>query len=327
MSVQAITWALGRASSLATQAVLFSLANHADEWGITYVGQDTVAEECSCRRPTVTTNMTRLEEEGLIARIRRHDGAGRRTSDLVVLAPLHAERGALRDVDKRAASMYPAAVCDLARLGTPRGHRGLRSLGTPHESLGTPHERLGTLGVHEPSVEPSVEPSESPKRTRDAIDEVLRHYQATRPNGNRCKLGPKERRLVSDALKVRSVEECKLAITGLFRSSWHVNGGFTGLKYAMLGGGHSPDPGSTIDRLSALGSNGHGNGNGNGHGRLRDMVFEDGRSWDELTRSEQDGVKQKAVMGMDPTKSDDAVPLVPSGNAMTLTEMLLAESA
>lgn len=249
MSVQAITWALGKAPNLASQAVLFALANYADEWGITFVGQDTVATDCACRRPTVTANMAKLEDDGLIARVRRHDAGGRRTSDIVVLAPNAPNRGSLLDADKRAGSVFSADVCALARQGTT-GEPRLDRQGSSDESLGTPDESLGTPGVHEPSEEPSGEPSEVQTRAR-AIDTVWSHYQTAIPNGSRYKLDHARRLLVGKALKVRTAEECCRAIDGLAASEYHVGNGYLDIKYALLGGGRNPSFEATIDRLGA----------------------------------------------------------------------------
>lgn len=179
MSVQAITWSLGKAPSLASQAVLFSLANYADEWGITFVGQERLADDCACRKATITSNMTKLEEAGLIARVRRHDTRGRRTSDVVVLAPLAADRAPMADADKRAESVYSPEVCALARLGAP-SVSSPPSLDTLDDRLGAPDEHLSTLGVPEPSEEPSERTGLTPPPSARAefSDELAADAQA-----------------------------------------------------------------------------------------------------------------------------------------------------
>lgn len=163
-------WSKGKAPTIASQAILFAAADYADEWGITYAGQDTLAADCSCRKATVADNLKRLEEHRVIARVRRHDQKGHRTSDHIVLAPLAGERGGMRDADKRATEKHPPEVCALARrLVTP----GVTGLDTPDGRLDTPHGHLDTPGVPEPSVEPSVEPGEgskAPSPTRARVE-------------------------------------------------------------------------------------------------------------------------------------------------------------
>jgi hypothetical protein len=129
------------------------------------------------------------------------------------------------------------------------------------------------------------------------------HYQRTRPHGERCKLGDAEKRLIRNALAVRDLEECKAAVTGLFRSDYHVQGGYVGLKYALLGGGRSPDVGTTIDRLAHLARTGS---NGSGRGRLQSATYSDGRSWDELTANEQAAAKENASIGIFPGEREES---------------------
>ena len=133
-----MTWCLGKAPTLATQAVLFSLAHHADHWGITYIGQATVASECSCRVATVSTNLKKLEEAGLVARVQRRDIGGRRTSDHVVLAPLAEDRGGMANADKLAREKHPNEVCDLAQSQLALGASRDRTSDTPDGNQLTP---------------------------------------------------------------------------------------------------------------------------------------------------------------------------------------------
>jgi hypothetical protein len=110
-------WARGKAPSAGAQLLLFGLADRADPQGITYVGQETLAADCSCGETAVRENLRRLERHGLIARLRRHDSRGHRTSDFVVLAPLHSDRGEMVDVDDDdiERERYPVEVGSLAR--------------------------------------------------------------------------------------------------------------------------------------------------------------------------------------------------------------------
>lgn len=114
-------WARGRASSATTQLVLFGLADRSDPHGITYVGQATIAEDCSCGVRTVRENLARLEREGVIARFRRTNSKGWRTSDYIVLGPHHEDRGPMEDVtdDELDVNRYPAEVAWTAMEGVP----------------------------------------------------------------------------------------------------------------------------------------------------------------------------------------------------------------
>lgn len=153
-----MSWAKGKAPTLASQAILLMLGNYADEWGVTYIGQESLADDLSCRKATISDNLAKLEGQQLIGRVRRHDAKGRRTSDHVVLAPLAADRGAMRDADKRAYEKHPEEVCALARRqGTPSVSGSERAPDTPD---GEPRY-ASPLGLDTPAVpEPSEEPSE-----------------------------------------------------------------------------------------------------------------------------------------------------------------------
>lgn len=185
MSVHAMSWAKGRSETIASQAILFAISDYADEWGITYVGQDTLADDCSCRKATVADNLKRLEGLHLIARVRRHDQRGHRTSDHIVLAPLAADRGGMRDADKRATEKHPAEVVELARhLDTPSVTSPDTASGTRPGHLDTAHERLVTPGVPEPSGEPEhVRADALSCQSRDANKiELPNEFEHLRPH-------------------------------------------------------------------------------------------------------------------------------------------------
>jgi hypothetical protein len=131
MSLQALGWAMGKASiiepsqsKLPCQAVLFALANYADEWGIAFVGQETIAEDCANTDiKNIRTHIQRLDDANLIARFERRDRNGYRTSDTIVLAPLAGDRGQMRDAneEKRALEKHSAEACAVARTTQPTG--------------------------------------------------------------------------------------------------------------------------------------------------------------------------------------------------------------
>ena len=113
-------WARGQASTPASQLVLFGLADAADVYGITYIGQASLAQRCSCGERTVRENLALLERDSLIARRRRNNARGNRSSDYTVLAPLAFDRGSMLDADEDCEKRYPPDVVEIARLhGNP----------------------------------------------------------------------------------------------------------------------------------------------------------------------------------------------------------------
>lgn len=121
-----MSWARGQASAVKTkprdevggaQLVLFGLADRCDTHGITYVGQATLAADCSISERTVRENLVRLERRGLIKRIRRTDGRGWRTSDYIVVGPLMVDRRGMADAPDEAfeTGRYPEDVVLFAR--------------------------------------------------------------------------------------------------------------------------------------------------------------------------------------------------------------------
>ena len=110
-------WARGKASSFGAQAVLSLLADRANEHGITWVGQATLARDAVCSETHVRRSLAVLEQQGLVARVRRHGHRGYRTSDFTVLAPLAIDREGMLDVEDQDVSngRYPEDVAVLAR--------------------------------------------------------------------------------------------------------------------------------------------------------------------------------------------------------------------
>lgn len=347
MSVQAITWALGKAPNLASQAVLFALANHANEWGITFVGQDTVAEECSCRRATVTANVTKLEEAGLVARFHRRDAGGRRTSDVIVVAPLAADRGALRDAEKQAASMFAPEVCAAARQ-CPSSVPRVDSQSASHESLGTPNGRLGTPSVHEPSEEPSEEPSAT-ENAREKVDLPEGFPNELRPHLRAVFVVLRDLSRRHEAREVKPISLASVVMARprkpLVRSAHDFAAWADGRAQRQRDVVASyrnwldrTDDMATVERLSEQGvpASANGNGNGNGHhangrpvGLLERQVWPDGRTWAELTEGERIVARDAASRGGRPWEAPeelDTAPRVSTGKGVTATTWLLPEN-
>ena len=78
--------------------VLWALVDHSDPYGVSYANQGTIAKECSIVPRTVSTALAALEEQGLILRFHRHDRAGYRTSDVIILTLCLDASTASRDV-------------------------------------------------------------------------------------------------------------------------------------------------------------------------------------------------------------------------------------
>lgn len=179
-------------------------------------------------------------------------------------------------------------------------------------ATGWVHESRG-VALTEPPLKETGQ--ESSSRNLSSDDErVWHHYlearKAWNPRSTGVKFSDAERKVIRDALKVRPLEDVLAAVAGLFKSSWHTDGGYLGIHYALKGGGRSPVPGATIDRFAAIEREQvRANGNGNGHaGVLHNVVFQDGRTYDELTTGEQLGVKEMMAMGMKPWEDEQPAP-------------------
>lgn len=123
-------------------------------------------------------------------------------------------------------------------------------------TLDLPEEEGGTIGgVEEPgSVSSEQQKTPPTPQNDDDVREVWDHY--TSVISSRYRLDDKRRKIIKDALRVRSVAECKRAIDGLAASPHH-NGQndqrktYLDLRYALKGiGAESND--ERIDKMAAL---------------------------------------------------------------------------
>lgn len=287
MSIEAITWALSAPLGGNQKVLLIGAANHAHPDGSeAYPSLDTLARYACCDRSTARRNVRKLVADGWLI----EDGLGPKGQTKYRL-PLDAD---------------PVGLQNATGGNQPQG--GLQN--TPSGG--------GTATPPEPSLEPSIEPSRGSASARDELAEVWGHYQQAMPNGSRCALSSARRLIIVQALKVRTVVECKRAIDGLAVSDYHVGNGYTDIKYALRGGGRGPEPDATIDRMMKVAAgqvrNGHGNGNG---GVLHQQVWPDGRTWDELTRAEQENAKTAMTMGEKPWLPREQPMPVSNGNGHT----------
>jgi len=107
MSTQAITWAISfQAESATEKAILLLLANYADGDGVSFPGQQRIAEQACCGERTVRRILTSLEERGIIRRLERRRRDGSRTSDSIVLVKF-------QQPANMAGSEEPTGHCDL----------------------------------------------------------------------------------------------------------------------------------------------------------------------------------------------------------------------
>ncbi len=118
IGVEAVAWARGRAKGPAEQAVLLTLASYADECGVTWVSQDTLAKDCGSHKSTLVRYLNRLEGQGLISRVRQADDGGHRAVNLTVLAPAGA-RGGMDDLPVNVAELVEAKFARV-RVREPR---------------------------------------------------------------------------------------------------------------------------------------------------------------------------------------------------------------
>ena len=87
MSVQAITWALDYpARSVTEKVILLVLANYANEFGISWPSQRTLAEQTALGERTVRRVLMAMDGRGVIRRIARRRGNGSRQSDMILLS-------------------------------------------------------------------------------------------------------------------------------------------------------------------------------------------------------------------------------------------------
>jgi DNA-binding transcriptional MocR family regulator len=130
MSVQAISWALDhRVHSVTEKVILLVLANYANEYGISWPSQRTLAENAACDERTVRRTLVSLEARGVIRRIARRRGNGSRQSDMILMSAFTGRKPAapgMLDDDEKPAEPGPAdeppasATGQIVRL--PTGH-------------------------------------------------------------------------------------------------------------------------------------------------------------------------------------------------------------
>lgn len=139
----------------------------------------------------------------------------------------------------------------LSRWGTKRYELTVKT-GGAESAGGAESDAVGVQNeVSQTAPNPTTlfNPTTNTTPTPTDLDIVWAHYQKVHPNGSRYKLDAERRRVIANALKVRSVEDCCRAISGLFMDKFFMDGGYTAIKYALRGSkGESPE--DRIDRMA-----------------------------------------------------------------------------
>ena len=95
MSVQAISWALDYPTQSVTEKeILLVLANYANEFGVSWPSQATLAGQAALSDRTVRRVLLALEGRRVIRRIVRRRGNGSRQSDMILLAAFEGRKPA-----------------------------------------------------------------------------------------------------------------------------------------------------------------------------------------------------------------------------------------
>lgn len=181
MSGQTTGYVRGRGTRPLEQLLLYAIADHCDEAGVTWVKKETIAASASCSARAVGVNLKRLEQADLIARVRRHDDRGYRTSDYIIVAPLADDRGAMIDaVDCPRSRLYQddARVLQLActpgpDLTAPAAPRRIPAAATAARSQGLTAPHAGpnrTSGQSYPHLTPVLSAPDAPNTLREAFN-------------------------------------------------------------------------------------------------------------------------------------------------------------
>lgn len=125
MSVQAITWAyaIEDLDDPIEAFILVTLANHADEYGVLWVKQTTLAARCRCSKRSVIRRLQSLEQRGLIRQLRRRRANGSQQSSAFLLVGFE-DRRRPRTSDEHPVleEQYLAGLLDAATIGVTACH-------------------------------------------------------------------------------------------------------------------------------------------------------------------------------------------------------------
>lgn len=236
MSWQASSWASEQtAGGSGPKLVLMMISNHVDKYGVGFAGRKLLASECECRDATISANLAKLEEAGLIQRFQRRRANGSRTSDWIVLGPLAADRGKMLDAD---ADEYPSYIVEAARSGADTvptsgaldAHSQVRFSGRPPEPVSGNGQ---TPSPNRPSSSKKIVlPADEPIGFAEWLGYHSEKVDRTVPRAatdTRTALCSMFAGLMGQGYEL---EDFKLATDGIAASEWHMANGAT--KFATV---------------------------------------------------------------------------------------------
>lgn len=139
--------------------ILVTLANFADDFGVTWVSQGRLQRDCACSERKVRDALNAFETAGLILRTMRRRGDGSRQSDGIVLVGFPGRVIPARRDDHHIFELLDdvawARVSTSNRPRVPVVATGTTCRSNRHHVPGPPAPGAG----HEPSLEPPLEPS------------------------------------------------------------------------------------------------------------------------------------------------------------------------
>lgn len=194
-----IDWAFQQDVSATQKTLLVGLAWVADDQGVTFKGQETLAERIGEDKRWIRRYLPALAELGLITRYRRHRLNGSRTSDLIVLnmprdEPLDLSNysGLLGDREPGDREASGENVSDLAaRIGQPSGENRTGHTSKP---------------VDQPAGETPV----------DEIGLVFAEWlSATERSPAKTKLSGERRACIKRALAAHGLDDCLAAVRNI----------------------------------------------------------------------------------------------------------------
>ncbi len=221
-----VDWAFRQEVSATQKTLLVGLAWVADDQGVTFKGQETIAERIGEDKRWIRRYLPALAEAGLITRYRRHRLNGSRTSDLIVLnmprdEPLDLSNYSGLIGDREPGDTEPTGenVSNLpARIGQPSGENR-----TGHTSKPVDQPAGETLVVSKPD------------EIRLVFDEWL---TSTQRSPTRTQLTGARRSCIRRALGEYGLDDCLAAVRNIgssveARSGYGRGTRFDDIKHAL----------------------------------------------------------------------------------------------
>lgn len=178
---------------------------------MTFAGRGDLAERCEVDVGTISANLKRLEEAGLIARVDRNRANGSKTTPYIVLAPSArcADRSPM--LDAVAEHGWPDEIMALAKSNVAKPNVSIPN----GEGLENPRAITVTDNSKDTPVVPKGTDEPDPvERIFDYWKKVMNHPGA--------QLDDARRRKIVGALKHSTPEECAQAILGCSKSDYHM---------------------------------------------------------------------------------------------------------